>query len=35
MVDHLDIWRSANLVIKQHGDDAWFQASTRADELLD
>ena len=34
MNDDVDIWRSANLVIKQHGDDAWLHASVRADELL-
>ena len=35
MTDDLEIWRAANLVIKHHGEDAWFHASTRADELLD
>lgn len=24
----------ANMLIQQHGDDAWFHASIRADELL-
>ena len=33
MGDDLDIWRAANLVIKQHGDDASFHASIRADKL--
>jgi hypothetical protein len=35
MANTLDIWRSANIVVKQCGDDAWFHASTRADELRD
>ena len=35
MIDELDIWRAAQVVIKHYGDDAWFHASSRADELLD
>ena len=30
-----DIWRAANLLIKQHGQDTVFHASQRADELLE
>jgi hypothetical protein len=30
----LDIWRSANTLIKQHGIDAALMAAQRADELL-
>ena len=28
------IWACANSLIQQHGENAWFQASVRADELL-
>ncbi|MBO9623971.1 MAG: hypothetical protein J7500_14775 [Sphingomonas sp.] len=34
MVDEREIWACANLLLRQHGDDAWFVASQRADELL-
>ena len=27
-------WACANALMKQHGADAWFHASLRADELL-
>ncbi len=30
----LDIWRSAHLLIKQHGEDAGFVAAQKADALL-
>ena len=33
MVDDLDIWRAANLLIKRYGSDAAVQAAMRADEL--
>ncbi len=33
MVDDLDIYRSANELIKQHGDKALVHAAMRADEL--
>ena len=33
MVDDLDIYRSANELIKQHGDEALVHAAMRADEL--
>ena len=33
MVDDLDIYRSANELIEQHGEDAPIEAALRADEL--
>lgn len=34
MIEDREIWACANLLLKQHGRDAWFVASQRADELL-
>ena len=34
MIDEREIWACANLLLQQHGDNAWFVASRRADELL-
>ena len=34
MVSEIDIYRSANLIVQQHGDEARTHAATRADELL-
>lgn len=34
MPDDLDIWRSANLLIHQHGKNAAQVAAERADDLL-
>ncbi len=34
MTSALDIWRSANLLVKRHGDYAAIVAAQRADELL-
>ena len=34
MTSDLDIYRSANELIKQHGDAADIEAAMRADELL-
>jgi len=34
MIEDRAIWACANLLLKQHGDDAWFVAAQRADELL-
>ena len=34
MISDLDVWRSANELIKQFGDTADIEAATRADELL-
>jgi hypothetical protein len=31
----IDIWRAADLLVKQHGGDAAIVAAQRADELLD
>lgn len=33
-MEDLDIWRSANLLIRQHGPDAGFHAAQKADALL-
>jgi hypothetical protein len=35
MTSDLDIYRSANILIKQHGQDAPIHAAMRADELLE
>ncbi len=35
MIPDLDIWRAANVIIKQYGQDAPFHAATRADKLLE
>ncbi len=35
MIPDLDIYRSANALVKQHGQDAPIHAAMRADELLD
>ena len=35
MVDEIDIYRSANLLIKQHGDDAAIIAAMQADSCLE
>ncbi len=35
MISDLDIWRSANLLIQQHGDQADLEAAQRADAMLD
>ena len=35
MISDLDIWRSANELIKQFGDTADIEAAARADALLD
>lgn len=34
-VEDIDIWRVAHALIKQHGEDAVFEAARRADALLD
>jgi len=34
MLDEPDIWHAANLLLKNHGDDAPLVAAQRADELL-
>ncbi len=35
MVDDLDIYRSANELIQQHGDEAPIHAAMQADAMLD
>ncbi len=35
MILDLDIYRSANLLVKRHGQDAPIQAAMRADAMLD
>lgn len=35
MIDDLNIYRAANELIKQHGDDAPIRAAQRADAMLD
>ena len=35
MTSDLDIWRTANSVVKRHGEDAPIFAAMRADELLE
>jgi hypothetical protein len=35
MIPELDIYRSANLLVKQHGQDAPIHAAMRADAMLD
>ncbi len=35
MISDIDIWRSARILIDQHGPDAPIQASMRAVEMLD
>ena len=35
MISDLDIYRSAKLLIDQHGDGATIEAAMRADEFLD
>ena len=35
MIPDLDIYRGANLIVKQHGQDAPMHASMRADAMLE
>jgi len=35
MVEDLDIWRSANVLMKRHGADAELRASLRHDKLME
>ena len=35
MIPDLDIYRSANLLVKQHGQDAPIHAAMRADAMLE
>ena len=35
MISDLDIYRSANVLIRQHGEDAPIEAAMRADAMLE
>ena len=35
MIPDLDLYRSANLLVKQHGEDAPIYAAMRADRMLE
>ncbi len=35
MVDDIDIWRSAKLLVEEHGNTATFHAAMKADAMLD
>ena len=35
MVPNFDIYRRANLLVKQHGEDALIEAAMRADAMLE
>ncbi len=35
MIPDIDLYRSANLLVKQHGDDAPIHAAMRADAMLE
>ena len=35
MIPDLDIWRAANVIIKQYGEDAPIHSAMRADATLD
>ena len=35
MVEEIDIWRSAHVLVKHHGDDAPIEAAQRADAILE
>lgn len=35
MIEDREIWACAHQLIRQHGADAWFHASQRADALLE
>ena len=35
MIADIDIWRAANLLIKQHGDGAEIEAARKADLMLE
>ncbi len=35
MISDLDIYRSANVLVKRHGEDAPIHASMRADAMLE
>ena len=35
MTPERHVWACANTLITQHGEDAWYHASIRADQLLE
>ena len=35
MIAEIDIWRSANLMVREHGEDAALEAAQRADAMLE
>ena len=35
MVEDLDIYRTASILVKQHGENAPIEAAMRADQMLD
>ncbi len=35
MIAEIDVWRAAKLLIDRYGENAWFEAAQRADELLE
>ncbi len=35
MTSHLDIYRTANVLIREHGEDAAIEAALRADAMLE
>ncbi len=35
MTSDLDIWRSANLLVQQHGEDAPIEAAMKVDAMLE
>ncbi len=35
MIEGIDLWRAANVMIKRYGDGAATEAAMRADEFLD
>lgn len=34
-MEEIDIWRTAKILIDAHGEDAWLEASQRADHALE
>jgi hypothetical protein len=34
MIEDIDVWRAANLLIKQHGADAELTAAKRVDDMI-
>jgi hypothetical protein len=35
MIAEIDIWRSANLMVREHGENAALEADQRADTMLE